>query len=135
MNRIDRGAFLTLSITVLAGSAVALGSCSGDSEEDPGGGGSGGSAGSGGSGGMCARDAQLTHTSGADHDHLPLTTMITPALRNGAPFEFRLPTESSHAHTLSFSQQDLTNLRAGMTIPKTSTSDSGHTHTYDVKCV
>jgi len=132
MNRIDRGAFLTLSITVLAGSTVALGSCSGDSE-DPGGSGGPGTGGSG--SGMCTTNAQLTHTSGADHDHLPLTTMITPALLNGEPFEFRLPTDGSHTHNLVFSAQDLTNLRAGMTIPKTSTSDSGHTHTYDVKCV
>ena len=133
MNRIDRGAFLTLSITVLAGSAVALGSCSGDSDEPSGGSGGSGSGGTG--GGMCTTNAQLTHTSGVDHDHLPLTTMITPALLNGVPFEFRMPNDNSHGHTLAFSQQDLTNLRAGMTIPKTSTSDSGHTHTYDVKCV
>jgi len=130
MNRIDRGAFLTLSITVLAGSTVALGSCSDDSE-DP-----GGAGGSGGSGsGMCTTNAQLTHTSGADHDHLPLTTMITPALLNGDPFEFRLPTDNGHQHNLVFSSQDLSNLRSGMTIPKTSSSDSGHTHTYNVKCV
>jgi hypothetical protein len=133
MNRIDRGAFLKLSLTLAGGSAVALAGCSDDAEESPGGAGGTGSGGTG--NGMCTRDAQLTHTSGNAHDHLPLTTMITTTLLNGASFMFALPNDSGHIHTLTFTEQDLTNLRAGMTIPKTTSSDGGHTHTYDVKCV
>ena len=132
MDRIDRGVFLKISITLATGGAFGLPGCSGDPED----GSPGGTSGTGGGGnGMCTKDAQLTHTSGNAHDHLPLTTMITPMLLNGAAFEFGLPNDSGHIHTISFSEQDLANLRAGMTIPKGTSSNSGHTHTYDIKCV
>jgi hypothetical protein len=79
-------------------------------------------------------DASLAHTSTASHTHLPLTRPITAMLLNGAPFEFALPNQQGHIHTLSFTQANLASLRAGMTISITSTTDNGHTHTYDVTC-
>jgi hypothetical protein len=159
MNRIDRGAFLKLSVTLVGGSA-GLSACSGDPEDAPtgtggtgasggaggstGGGTTGGSGGSGGGGAGtggstgggagCARDATLTHTSSNAHDHLPLVRPITTMLLNGAAFEFALPNESGHIHTLAFSAANLSDLRAGMSITLTSSSDDGHTHTYRVSC-
>jgi hypothetical protein len=131
MDRVDRGVFLKVSITLAAGGALGLAGCSDDPEDGT----PGGTSGTGDGGGMCTRDAQLTHTGGNAHDHLPLTTMITPGLLNGAAFKFALPNDQGHIHTISFTEQDLANLRAGMTIPKRTSSDGGHTHTYDIKCV
>jgi hypothetical protein len=162
MNRIDRGAFLQLGITLALGGA-GLSACSDDDGGDAtsgtggqggaggagatggsaagsgGGGGTGGAAG-GGSGaggtssGVCGRDAALTHTSGNAHDHLPLVRPITTTLLNGPAFEFALPNESGHIHVLTFTDAHLASLRAGMTLSITSSSDDGHTHTYDVTC-
>jgi hypothetical protein len=159
VSRIDRGAFLKLSVSLVAGGA-ALSGCSGDDDATPGTGGQGGSGagasggsggvggasgGSGGSGGTtggsagstsgaCGRDAVLTHTSSNSHDHLPLVRPITTTLLNGMPFEFALPNESGHIHTLSFTAGQLSDLRAGMSITITSSNDDGHTHTYRVTC-
>jgi hypothetical protein len=79
-------------------------------------------------------DAALTHTSNNLHDHLPLTRPITVMLLAGAAFEFALPNESGHIHVLTFTEANLTSLRAGMTISMTSSLDDGHSHTYDVTC-
>jgi hypothetical protein len=163
MNRIDRGAFLKLSATLLAGGA-GLSACSDEGEDAArGAGGRGGAAGSsaaagsggaaagstgggaggatGGSGGAsggtpggCAKDASLTPTGALSHDHLPLVRPITAMLLNGVAFEFALPNEQGHIHTIAFTEAHLASLRAGMTIAITSTSDGGHSHTYDVTC-
>jgi hypothetical protein len=143
VSRIDRWAFLKLGVGLVAGGA-GLSGCSGD-DDAPVPGGQGGSGGSGGTSGTtggsagnpsggCSSDAALTHTSSNSHDHLPLVRPITTTLLNGAPFEFALPNESGHIHTLAFTAGQLSDLRAGMSITITSSSDDGHTHTYRVTC-
>jgi hypothetical protein len=111
------------------GSTAGLGSPAGA-------GGAAATAGAGTSGAQCTSDANLVQTSTESHDHLPLTEPITAAeLNAGSPTEFALALEQNHIHTLAFTPDDFTQLRAGMMIAKRSSSTMGHTHTYRIKCV
>lgn len=101
--------------------------------------GDGGNAGSAGAGvtlDQCTTDANLVQTSMESHDHLPLTTPITAGdLNAGTLTEFAVALEQNHIHTLSFTADDFTALRAGMAISKRSSTMMGHTHAYLIKCV
>jgi hypothetical protein len=142
----ERVLFIKLGFALVATEAWLFGCGSGDDDGSagPSGAGTSGSGGSGasssgGSGGatsQCTTDAMLVQTSSESHDHLPLGTPITAAQLNaGAAIEYLLPLEQNHRHTLALSVSDLAALRAGMTVTKTSSSDSGHTHTYAVTCL
>jgi hypothetical protein len=138
----ERVLFIKLGLTLVAAEAWLFGCSSGDDDGAAGASGAGssgagnGGGGSGGNASQCAADATLVQTSGESHDHLPLGVAISAAQLNaGGAFEYQLPLEQNHRHSLAFSTVDLAELRAGMSVTKVSTSDSGHTHTYAVTCL
>ncbi len=142
----ERVLFIKLGLALVTSEAWLFGCGGGEDEGSAGASGAGSSAGggsgagsSGGSGGgqsQCAADATLVQTSNESHDHLPLSLPISAAQLNaGVALEYLLPLDQNHRHSLALSVADLTALRAGMTVTKVSSSDSGHTHTYAVTCL
>jgi hypothetical protein len=141
----ERVLFIKLGLGLIASEAWLLG-CGSQDEDGHGGtsgaGASGGrgsaggpSGGSGGSATLCTADAALVQTSGESHDHLPLSVPITAAQLNAGPMlEYALPIEQSHRHTLTLTPADLSALRGGTAVTKTSSNDNGHTHTYSITC-
>jgi hypothetical protein len=153
----ERVHFIRLALGLVAGE-IGLSGCGTEGDDGPAGsGGKGGASGAGGTsgagagaGGMssptagsggtsaseCTTDALLVPSSSECHDHLPLTAPITAEMLNAeTAIEYYLPLDQNHRHTLLLTTRDLLTLRGGEGLTKTSSSESGHTHTYQITCM
>lgn len=109
-------------------------------------GGTGGGGGSGGGGGGMCGTASIMQTSAEQHDHIPADPATLKAdlktLINGATatMKFTVPSDGQgggHTHTFSLTAAQVTTLKGGgmVTMIKTDTDATNHTHTYTIGCM
>ena len=73
-----------------------------------------------------AATADRTGTVASNHGHV---AVVTGAQQDtGTAFNLSIQGTATHNHTLALTTQDITNLKAGLAVTKTSSTDSGHSH-------
>jgi hypothetical protein len=96
------------------------------------GGGRGGMGGAaGGGGGMCMDPVAAMQTGNDMHTH---TLTIMAAQINSGMMAFTTGSASNHTHMVMLTTGDLTQLRMGMAVTKTSSTDNNHSHMYSIEC-
>lgn len=69
---------------------------------------------------------------GSNHSHA--MSVSDADVTAGAEKEYNLQGGSAHPHTVTLTAADFTKLQGGTTVMKTSSNDSGHTHSITVSC-
>jgi hypothetical protein len=70
--------------------------------------------------------ADRSGTVGTNHGH---TAVVTVAQQDaGIAFNLGIQGTAGHNHTLALTTQDVANLKAGLALTKTSSTDAGHSH-------
>lgn len=145
---ITRKDFFVLTFS-LVGSAVAASACDDDDGYPKGGtggnsagtggatgtGGTGTGAGTGGAAGGETCMSPVTSMQVADTTgHTHTVTLTAAQINAGSPMMFTTSNAGGHVHTVTLTAGDFTMLRGGMSITKTSSNDSNHTHSYAISC-
>src|SRR5215204_926997 len=74
-----------------------------------------------------ATDKNATVSTDAGHSHIAVITAAQ--LTAGNAITLTLTGAATHIHTVDLSQAELTQIRAGTRVQKTSSNDNAHTHT------
>jgi hypothetical protein len=96
--------------------------------------GAGGMSGAGGAAPMCIGPVTSPQTRN-NGDHVHILTLATTQINVVAGDTTHTVSNVGHSHTVTLTAADRALLRAGMTVVKDSSNNSGHSHGYTIDCV